>query len=276
MIYIRFGSKNIGQLSLKKFNIFIAIWLLVVIPNILLGQNTLEKEVDKNSQFWTSINSTFRMSDRWGAMADFHIRRENFIKDPNFYFLRFGGVYWLDDKFSAAGGVAGLWLATDTEAGLKYAFEKRIFQQVLWRSQIKKITFLQRIRVEQRWHEVLDRATGEVDRVRYSNRFRFLMSASVQVFENPQLPKLVIADEIHFHTGKEIIFNTFDQNRLFVGINQRLSKSVTFDMGYMMVYQQRYSGYQYDLNNTFRLFFYFSPDWRKKGSLPHYAIAGEQ
>lgn len=250
--------------------------IVITCCSSLKAQNASEKYVDYEWMFWTSINSTFRLSDRWGAMADFHVRRKNFIKDPNFYFFRLGGVYWLDDKFSAAGGAAGLWLATETEAGLKYALEKRTYQQILWRNEIKRITFLQRIRVEQRWHEVLNRSTGEVDRTRYSNRFRSLMSASVQLFEDKYLPKLVIADEIHFHTGKGIVYNTFDQNRLFLGINQRISKNLTFDMGYMMVYQQTYLGNAYSFMNTFRLFFYYSPDWRKKGKLPHYSIPGEQ
>jgi len=28
--------------------------------------------------------------------------------------------------------------------------------------------------------------------------------------------------------------------------------------------QQKSSGYQYDVNETFRCFFYYMPDWRKK------------
>ena len=44
--------------------------------------------------------------------------------------------------------------------------------------------------------------------------------------------------------------------------------SMSFDepknvFGYMPVYQQKASGYQYDLNHTIRWFFYFSPDSRK-------------
>ena len=45
----------------------------------------------------------------------------------------------------------------------------------------------------------------------------------------------------------------------------------------MAVFQQKYSGYQYDLNHTIRLFFYLSPDLRKKNKseeLPHYPVGG--
>ncbi|MGI9546752.1 MAG: DUF2490 domain-containing protein [Flavobacteriaceae bacterium] len=240
------------------------------------AQELPERQKFEHTQFWTSVNSTSRLSSRWGIIGDFHIRRENFMKDPNFYFLRLGAAFWINDQFSLVGGAAALWLATSTDVGREYALERRTYQQVLWRAAIKKVTFLQRIRIEQRWHQVLDRTDGSVDRIRFSSRFRFLFSGAMQIFNNPKLPKLTISDEILFHVGNEIVYNAFDQNRLFLGFNQRISKNWTVDYGYMMVYQQRYSGFEYDLNHTIRLFFYFSPDLRKKvdEELPHYPVGG--
>lgn len=237
-----------------------------------------EKEINDQVQFWTSINSTWRLTDHWGVMGDFHLRRNNFLSDPSFYFLRAGGVYWINDKISFAGGLGALWLATPTDQGeYNYAFEKRIYQQVLWRSNNGRARFLQRIRNEQRWKELLN-PDGSVLTTSFSNRVRFLFSASIKVFENEKLPRLVIADEILVQFGQDIVYNTFDQNRFFIGINQRLSKSWTFDAGYMSVFQQKPSGYRYDLNHTIRLFFYLSPDMRKKKDkdLPHYPVGGNE
>lgn len=237
-----------------------------------------EKVINEQAQFWTSINSTWRFTDHWGVMGDFHIRRTDFLKDPNFYFLRAGGVYWFNDKMSLAGGGAALWYAVEDETkGFNYALEKRIYQQLLWRSVNGRAKFLQRIRNEQRWHQVLN-DDGSVDRVRFSNRVRLLFSASIRIFEDEKKPRLVLSDEILFHFGNEIVYNTFDQNRFFVGINHRMNKNWSFDFGYMAVYQQKYSGYQYDLNHTLRLFFYLSPDLRKKkdDEMPHYPVGGTE
>jgi hypothetical protein len=38
------------------------------------------------------------------------------------------------------------------------------------------------------------------------------------------------------------------------------------ELGYMLAYQQKSSGYQYDLNHTLRWFFYFTPDFSKSKS----------
>ena len=253
-------------------------FLLLISPGVVISQASTEKSINHQLQFWTSLNSTVRISDHWGIIADAHIRRNQFLVDPSFYFLRFGAAYWINDQFSFAGGAAALWLATSTEAGTQFAIERRLYQQALWRAKISRTIFLQRIRTEQRWQEVLDYQDGSVDHVRFTNRFRFLMSAAIQVFNNVNLPQPVISNELHFQVGKEVIYNTFDQNRFFVGINQQLKNSWSFDFGYMMVYQQKYSGYEYDMNHTIRLFFYYTPDFRKiiDEDLPHYPVSGSE
>jgi len=234
-----------------------------------------EKEIEHKVHFWTSINSTMRLHNHWGVMGDFHIRRGDIIKDPNFYFLRIGGVYWINDKISLAGGGAVLWLANIQSDETYFSLERRVFQQLLWRNVTGKARFLQRVRNEQRWHDISNE-DGSYDRTLFSNRVRYLFSASIKVFEKESAPRLVLADEILFHFGSEIVYNTFDQNRFFVGFNQRINKNIVFDYGYMAVFQQKYSGYQYDLNHTIRLFFYYSPDFRKRKEeeLPHYPVSG--
>ncbi len=105
-----------------------------------------------------------------------------------------------------------------------------------------------------------------------------MFSVKFRVFENTMLPQLVVADEVHIHFGEDVVYNTFNQNRIFAGISQRISKAVTFDFGYMHVYQQRYSGYQYDSNHTIRLFFYYTPDFRgkKDKEFPHFPFPGDE
>ena len=102
------------------------------------------------------------------------------------------------------------------------------------------------------------------------------MSAAIRAFNNTRAPRPVISNEILFHVGSEILYNTFDQNRFIIGLNQRLRKDWTMDFGYMLVYQQRYSGFEYDMNHTVRVFFYYTPDFRKKvdEKMPHYPVGG--
>jgi Protein of unknown function (DUF2490) len=219
------------------------------------------KEINHQLQTWVSINSTYRFNKHWGAMADFHIRRNNFIADPNFYFLRFGANYWIRDNMTAALGYAHMWLLPSSNGGTTWSNENRIFQQFLYSTNYGKTGITQRLRNEQRWQEqIINEKTGEII---FTNRVRYLASFTIKIFEKPTLPALIIADEILFHFGKEVVYNTFDQNRLFLGIRQNINPKLSFDFGYMNVYQQKYSGFQYDMNHTIRLFFYYNSGWKK-------------
>ena len=240
------------------------------------GQDQQNKTVNQKDQFWWSINTTTRLTDNLGIVGDFHIRRDDFIKESNFYFTRVGAAFWVTDRLTLVGGYAHLWLSKSFENHDNiYQNENRVYQQIQWRQKVGRVTFVQRIRNEQRWHEVLD-SDGLVDRIRFSNRVRFLSSFNVKVFENSKMPSISIADEVHMHFGKEIIYNTFDQNRIFAGLKVPISKNLKFDIGYMLVYQQRYAGNEYDMNHTFRWFFYYAPDFRGNKGSPHYALPGDE
>jgi len=223
-----------------------------------------EKVINEQDQFWWSINSTARFSDRFGMVGDFHLRRNDFLDETNFYFVRVGGVYWVSDQLTLVVGYGHLWLSRPFENRNQiYQDENRIYQQVQWKAKSGRFSFLNRVRNEQRWHEVLN-SEGEYQRTRFSNRLRYLASVSFKVFDNPRLPQLVLSDEVLVHFGKEIIYNSFDQNRLFAGIKMPVTKDLKFDFGYMMVFQQHFDGYTYDMNHTLRWFFYYTPDLRSK------------
>lgn len=247
---------------------------LLLLSTLASGQTA--KKVNVQEQFWWSINSTTRISERFGVIGDFHIRRNQFIRHSNFYFARIGGAFWVSDQLTLVAGYAHLWLTKSTgNNNNTFQDENRIYQQIQWRQKVGRVTFVQRIRNEQRWHEVLN-DEGSYLRTRFSNRIRFLSSFNIKVFNNPKLPSISIADEVHFHFGKEIIYNTFDQNRIFVGLKVPINKKLKFDIGYMAVYQQLYAGNIYTFSHTFRWFFYYTPDLRANKGRLHYALPGDE
>lgn len=224
------------------------------------------RQVKHNFHTWTSLNTMMRLSDKWGIMADVHVRRSEGIQDPSFYFTRLGANYWLNEKLTFSLAYGHLWLAPTTPGWKTFGDEHRIHQQIQYNSALGKVGMVQRIRNEQRWAEKIanDQPTGKW---RFTNRFRYLINFNIPLNNKPHRLSLVLADEIMLHQGKEVVYNALDQNRIFVGIRQNLSKGWSYDAGYMNVYQQKYSGYQYDMNHTFRLFFYYTPDFRKKKSV---------
>lgn len=212
--------------------------------------------------FWTSINSNIKLKGSWGVMADIHARRKNFIFKNSFDLIRVGVTYQATPKIMMAGGYARLWLAPNTAGWGTYSKENRLFAQIQQSVPINKITMLHRFRLEGRQQQKIVN-DAFINAYRYTLRYRYLLSFNIPVFENKKLPSLALADELLLHSGKDVVLNVVDQNRIFIGVKQSLSKNWSFDVGYMRVLQQKFSGYQYDLNHTFRLFFYYTPDFRK-------------
>lgn len=160
-----------------------------------------------------------------------------------------------------------MWLANKNGATELFSNENRLVEQVQLNNKIGKINLTQRLRIEQRWIQKVVNFQP-VDENRYVNRFRYLLSLNLPISNNRKIPSLVLANELMLQTGKDIVYNNFDQNRFFAGLKQQLTKSLSFDMGYMHVWQQKLSGYQYSRNHTIRWFFYWQPDWRKKNKPP--------
>jgi hypothetical protein len=223
-----------------------------------------QKDITHNTHTWVSINSNLFISKQWFIMTDLHLRENDFFASNSFLFGRIGLGYQVDKQVSFAAGYGNLLAAPALAGGRTRADENRLFQQVQLLTSYKKIKMLQRLRNEQRWQPIVlnDQNTGKN---KFSNRVRYLLNLSIPVFKNPRLPQLVIADEILLQFGKDVVYNTFDQNRLFIGIKQKISNSLSFDAGYMNVFQQKSNGNSYNQNDTYRLFFYYNLHSNKEG-----------
>jgi hypothetical protein len=237
--------------------------LLVFNVGQALGQVPTEKVIIDQTQFWISTNNVYRYSNKMGILTDFHIRKTNFLKDPNFYFARFGVRYWVFPKVTLSGGYAHMWLALPQEEGFSFLDENRLYQEILFKNKIQSTSTLFRIRTEQRWRETFDLNLDPTGNFIFNHRFRVLFSASIPFTKGDKPWNIMLADEVLFNFGDPIVYNTFDQNRLTLGLKKRINKNWSFDFGYMMVYQQLPNGYTYTLNHTLRLFFYGIFDFRK-------------
>jgi hypothetical protein len=231
-----------------------------LLPASANGQSA--KEITQQTQFWWSLNSTLRVTNRWGVIGDFHIRRNDFVREPSFYLLRFGAHYWVTEKLTLSLGYAHMWQAPSCEACETWSNENRVYQQVQYATTLGRARVLHRVRNEQRFKQTVedDVLTGKTA---FSDRVRFLASFTIPVSQDRSGLALVLSDEVLLQFGTGIVVNTFDQNRLFAGVKKQLSRSWGFDLGYMLVYQQKPTGFQYDLNHTVRWFWYWTPDRRK-------------
>ena len=251
------------------------IFLLVLLfPLLALGQTQTTKDVNVQTQSWFALNTTFRLDENWSILADAQMRRSQFLSQNNFNIVRTGLAYDILPGFATALGYAHLWVAPSNSAWSTIANENRIYQQALYSTKLGNVTLVHRLRNEQRWQDIIvnDQKTGDL---RFTNRVRYQLGCTIPLSKKASVPSIVVSDEILFQFGKDVVYNTFDQNRIFVGIRQALSPTWSYDFGYMQVYQQKSSGFQYDQNHTLRLFFYYNKGLRKKEMPPNHSSGDE-
>lgn len=233
-------------------------WFLLFCMAATAQVATSAKTINQHTQTWYALNNTIRLSERWGVVCDFHTRHDGLASRENFYLLRIGGVFWIQKKYPLVAGVARQWLAP-APGTTAWATENRIFQQWVSLTEEGRLAIMQRIRLEQRWRDqiVNDQVVGEKQ---FSLRLRYLATFQINIFQNKSLPALVVSDEVLVQFGQSVVYNTFDQNRLFLGVHMNLGKNVDVDTGYMNVFQQRAAGNVYDVSHIFRIFLYLHFD----------------
>ncbi|MBL0335857.1 MAG: DUF2490 domain-containing protein [Chitinophagaceae bacterium] len=239
---------------MKKFLPSLLLILQFVFTNTVTAQLP-PKEVNRQTQTWLGIISQVKLNPHWSILADLHIRRNHFVQDPNFVFMRLALARQITKQFQVAAGYGHMWLSPTREGWKTISNEHRFYQQLLFSGKFHRLSIQHRLRNEQRWQQKTanDVRTGDY---RFTNRIRYQLALSIPVSSKNDWPQFVLSDELAVHFGKEVIYNHFDQNRVFIGLKQKLSNHLSADFGYMRVYQKKYSGYQYDLNDTFRCFIY--------------------
>ncbi|MEO7990971.1 MAG: DUF2490 domain-containing protein [Chryseolinea sp.] len=115
---------------------------------------------------------------------------------------------------------------------------------------IGKVSLQNRVRLDNRF---LETSTQEsvLDTSIYVLRFRYRLQARMPLVkdkDNNTVLQLRVSDEIMLN-HKE---NLFDQNRINVTIDYILNKNFTFELGYIYIYQQRYSKDEFYSRNTIR------------------------
>jgi hypothetical protein len=226
-----------------------------------------QKIISHDQHTWLGMFNQTRISKRWGTWTDVNFRLKNdFVKDPFQFLLRFGPTFYITDdfRFTAAYSFINHY-PDETHPNISQP-EHRPFQQIQWYNRYSKSRIMQYIRLEERFRRKL--SAGELAegydfnwRIRYN--YVWSIALSKKGF-SPGTFQLVLNDEIMFNFGKKIVYNYFDQNRLFVGLSYVVNKDAQFQFGYMNLFQQLPAGNRYRTIDAIRLIYFHNFDLRKK------------
>ena len=261
MFHVERGSINLykmGKVNLDDVRITrvvcLLISLLLLTSPFLLAQS---KQVTHQQLVWYGYHNTLEWHSKWSVNSEIEERRF-FNPDKQHQFLvRSQLKYALGENWSVGAGFA-YFLQSPQSPNAKETLvvpELRPHLQLDYRQQINKLTITHRYRAEKRFFR--NTANGELAKGYNSNyRFRYRIGLEYPVASIKQQPlKLKISDEIMFNAGERIVNNSFDQNRVYGGLNYAFNKHIAVEAGYLKWFQQRASGYEYYDRDIIRLVF---------------------
>ena len=244
-------------------NIFCLLFFTIIISNVS-AQTT--KTVHSREQLWFGYFNQTRFTNKWGMWLDVHYRQtDNFIERPFQFLVRPAVTYFIKDNLRFNAGYT--FAAHFPAEGLTTTRpEHRGWQQIWWNQKYSGLTTLQWLRLEERFNRKVVNDVLQDDiiftyRLRYNFSFFIPLKGKEIVAKTPFV---AIMNEVFLNFGKNVVYNTFDQNRFFAGVGYQFTSHLNAQLGYMNVYQQEASGSSYFSSNVIRLFVFHSLDFRNK------------
>ena len=250
----------------------IVIFCILITPFCYGQVPTFEHKIDDNSHFWGVYTGTIKVAKHWGIHSEFQWRRHNFIQSWQQNLSRIGVNYHLNDNVILTAGYGYIQTFPYGSQPInhfdKVVSENRLWQQLQLNHSLGRFSFNHRYRLEQRWTEKwLDK--NQQDGYLYTNRFRYFVRATVPISKSKLEPKaffLTAFNELFINFGHNIKSNVFDQNRFFVGLGYQLTKSTSFQMGYLNQLIEKSNGILFENNHTLLTMCTLNLDCQKNAS----------
>ncbi|MDB5261614.1 MAG: hypothetical protein JWQ14_895 [Adhaeribacter sp.] len=246
-------------------------WLLLVFTYAGVGLSgsygqAPTKQLTDREQVWLGYFNQSRLSNRFSLWLDVHARRNDFLDRWAQTIVRPGLTYHISDhtRFTAGYAYISSWPASESEHTIRP--EHRPWQQINWSGRSKKLQTNQWVRLEERFNRHISNDELQ-EGYGFNFRARYMIALMVPLKGDviqKGIPFLVLNDEVHVNFGKEILYNYFDQNRLFAGFGFPFAKDLNAQLGYMQVFQQLPAGNRFYRTHALRLFIFHTLDFRKK------------
>lgn len=196
----------------------------VVISFLFATQVVLAKEPGS----WTMFLNQTRIHSKWSLHSEFQYRSFTLAPTTEQLLLRFGLNYHFDPSLLFTAGYARVATSTTSDSFSydELTQEDRLWQQILLKSNIKRVFFEHRYRFEQRW---ISNSTSN----NFKTRLRYLFRITVPLNSKQIEPGVVFAsfyNEVFIHPYAL----PFDRNRVYLAAGYQFNKILSMQVGYLI------------------------------------------
>ena len=208
---------------------------------------------------WLAAFNTVKVGKKTSVHSDIQWRSADELQFTQTFLARAGLNYHLRKNSTVTGGYAFIHNYRNMAGVDGYVSEHRIWEQFLFNHRQSRFNISHRLRIEQRFIEktiiennhLKSNGTASANRLRYFVRGIMPFIQESDPITIPPFNKgffAALQNEVFLNFGNKANVNgkTFDQNRLYVAVGYRFSKSFDIETGYM---NQYINGRITDVNN---------------------------
>jgi len=243
---------------------YLAITLCLMLAGFGAGA---QKTTEHDELTWLGVLNQTRLTDNWGIWLDAHLRfRDNFTGEVSQFIGRAGPIFYITDDIRLTAAYAYIHhFPAEGHRNIAQP-EHRPWQHIQWFTRGRKATLMQWVRLEERFRrKILDDNTLD-EGYNFNWRIRYNFALFVPITKKRFAPgglQFLLNDEVMINFGERIVFNHFDQNRLFAGLVYQVNKHAQLHAGYMNLYQQLPAGNVFNSQHAIRIFYFHNLDLRK-------------
>lgn len=255
---------------MKRFFIALLIVAFACLPGY--GQETVPpptKEVKQSVEGWIGLYTKYRIKPKWYYYGEYHYRRrDNFTRMANVY-LRYGITHIPNKNLEFTLGIVTpfYWAKEhqldDPNVDVVVP-QYRLWQQMVSVMSFDKVKLYHQIRTEQRWA----RKNVIGSSFNLTHRFRYKLSTYIPLNRDHLMPGALFFsgyEEIFIQSGKTVLFDHFEDNRLFLGLGYILNDQIQIQVGYMWTYRHYGEPHKYESRHIPRISFYHNLDFHEMG-----------
>lgn len=213
--------------------------------------------------WWDYLNQN-RLSTKWGSWLDVQLKLNNgFVQSKNESEYTAGASYFANSQFKYTAALTYINLFPNS-AHVDNTKEIRPWAMAQLNTSNSYSRWMQWIRIEERFRETIadKHATGNYDlstRVRYQILAQFPLTA--HKYEKGSV-SFVTSEELYLNFGKNIVYNTFDQNRVFIGFYYFMNRNNILQLGYTNLFQKFNAPNKYFQSDILRISVFNNIDFR--------------
>lgn len=196
-----------------------------------------QRNVYPQSLYWLryQIQINFSKKIHWTSEVD---NRRFFKPDIQNQLIFHSRLHFNKDRWNFAGGLtlSNAYTQLPQNGYRKPVSEIRPVAEITHELKGKKVTFLNRLRIDNRFFEENEKISIW-NKSRHVTRIRYRLQLQIPLYKNEDknAGNFRIANEIMINTKE----NVFDQNRFYVTGDFSISKNFSLETGYIYIYQQR-------------------------------------